>query len=188
MLRIPILIILILLNISTSPAYCQEVVSSNDTIINHTSDTIASTPQNDSTDLENDFSSGLFFIAMLGFGFMLLGVGFGIALTFIVVLVISALVSLGVLSAAVLVGLNKKSYTAGFKTFIVLGSAVGGIFLGSAGFWVLNKITKWWTTETALLSGSLAGLIAGLLFGYTCWYVLRRLTGYFNKKNPNNLF
>ncbi|MBP9083090.1 MAG: hypothetical protein KBH11_08435, partial [Bacteroidia bacterium] len=131
---------------------------------------------------ENDFSPGLFFIAMLGFGFMLLGVGFGIALTFIVVLVISGLISLGVLSAAVLVGLNKKSYTAGFKTFIILGSLVGGIFLGGAGFWVLNRIMKWWTTETALLSGSFAGLIAGLLFGYTSWYVLRRVTGYFKGK------
>jgi hypothetical protein len=145
-------------------------------------DTLGATPQNYSTDLENDFSPGLFFIAIFGFGIMFLGVGFGIALAFIVVLVISVLVSIGVLSAAVLIGLNQKSYTAGFKIFVVLGSAVGGIFLGSAGFWVLNKIMKWWTTETALLSGSFAGLIGGLLFGYTCWYVLRRLTGYFKAK------
>ncbi|MBK8415926.1 MAG: hypothetical protein IPL22_16345 [Bacteroidetes bacterium] len=172
------LISLILTSISTSPVFCQGIVRSNDTIINHTSDTTASTSPNDSTDLENDFSPGLFFIAMVGFGFMLLGVGCGIALTFIVVLVLSGLISLGVLSAAVLVGLNKKSYTAGFKTFIILGSLVGGIFLGSAGLWVLNKIMKWWTTETALLSGSLAGLTAELLFGYTSWYFLWRLTGY----------
>lgn len=179
MLRIQVLIILILLSISNSPAYCQEVVSSNDTTVFQPSD--ATTPSS-SDELENDFSPGLFFIAMIGFGFMLLGVGCGIALTFIIVLVISALISLGVLSAAVLVGLNKKSYTAGFKTFIVLGSAVGGIFLGSAGFWVLNKIMKWWTTEIALLSGSFVGFIAGLLFGYTSWYVLRRLTAYVKEK------
>lgn len=125
---------------------------------------------------------------MVGFGFMLFGVACGIALTFMVFLVISGLISLSVLSAAVLVGWNRKSYTAGFKTFVVLSSAVGGIFLGSAGLLVLNKIMKWWPLEIALLSGALAGLTAGLLFGYTSWYFLWRLTGYFNKKSPQKLF
>lgn len=173
------LIILILLGISTSPVNCQKVVHSNGTTFYQPSDT---TEPSSSDELENGSSPGLFFMAMFGFGIMFLGVGCGITLTFIVVLVISVLVSIGVLSAAVLVGLNKKSYTAGFKTLVVLGSAVGGIFLGSAGFWVLNKIMKWWPLETALISGAFAGLIGGLLFGYTCWYVLRRLTGYFKSK------
>lgn len=173
------LIILILFGISISPANCQEVVHSNDTTVYQPSE---NTEPSSSDELEDGSSPGLFFIAIFGFGIMFLGVGVGIALTFIVVLVISALVSLGVLSAAVLVGLNRKSYTAGFKTFVVLGSAIGGIFLGSAGFWVLNKITKWWPLETALLSGALAGLIGGLLFGYTSWYVLRRLTAYVKEK------
>lgn len=176
---------LILLSISASAAYCHGIVHSNDTIINHTSDTTAPFSPNDLTDLENDFSPGLFFIALLGIAFMVIGLGCGIAITFLAVLFIGGLVATGVLTTAILVGLYKKSLTAGFRMFLLLGSTCVGAFLGAACFWLYNNITHWWTVEYAVSIGALLGLLAGVLFGYTAYYLFQRLISYLKEKFLN---
>ncbi len=135
------------------------------------------------SDMEtDDFSPMQFFGVLLLFGIILLGVGAGIVLTICLLLMLFTLVSFGVLSTSLIVGLNKKSLKKGVKTFIVLSSAIGGLLLGLLSFWFQNKIQHWWSTQFALLSGAVCGLIGGLIFGALAFYLFRRLTVYFKRK------
>lgn len=125
-----------------------------------------------------DFSPGLALFALIGIGFVLACVGAGIALTVLGLLIIFGLISFGVLSASVLIGINKKSFALGFKTFLVSTSTICGFLLCGFGFWILNQFLHWWTTQTALTIGAALGLFAGLAFGLISFYVLQRLTTY----------
>ncbi len=133
-------------------------------------------------DQSDDFSPGMLFFALIGLALILICVGAGIVLTVLGLLAIFGLVSFGVLSTSLIVGLNKKSFAKGFKTFIVLSSTVGGLLICGTGFWLFNKIVHWWTTQTAIFTGATCGLLAGLIFGLLANYILQRLTNYFKTK------
>jgi hypothetical protein len=130
----------------------------------------------------DDFSPGLLFFAVIGIAFILVFVGVGIALTVLGLLIIFAFVSFGILSTSIIVGLNKKSFAKGFKTFIVLASSIGSLLFCSAGFWLVNKITHWWTIKTAIITGASFGLLSGFAFGLLAFYILQKLTNYFKQK------
>ena len=129
-----------------------------------------------------DFSPGLAFFALIGLGFVGVYIGVGIVLTVIGLLIVFGLVSVGILSASLIVGLNKKSFAKGFKTFLVLSSSVGGLIICGVGFWLLNKVVHWWTTKTAILIGASCGLLAGIAFGFLGFIILQRLTTFFRKQ------
>jgi hypothetical protein len=126
----------------------------------------------------DDSAPGLALFALIGIGFVLACVGADIALTVIGLLIIFGLISFGILSASVLIGINRKSFALGFKTFLVSTSTIFGLLLCGFGFWILNQILHWWTTQTALTIGAGLGLFAGVAFGLTAFYVLQRLTTY----------
>ena len=130
----------------------------------------------------DDFSPGLFFFVIFALIVVLLGIGAGIALTVVGLLVLAGLIGAGILSASILVGLNKKSFTKGFKTFLVSAATIGGLLVGMIGFGVMNMITHWWTLQTALLSGSVIGIVAGFAFGLFAFYVIQRLTTFLRAK------
>lgn len=115
-------------------------------------------------------------------GFMLVCIGIGVALTLLGVLIIVGLISFGVISTSVLVGLQQKSFLKGFKTFLMLAATIGGVFIGGAGFWLLNKFAHWWSEKFALLSGSVLGFLSGLILGFLVLYVFQKLTAYFRKQ------
>src|SRR5437868_385036 len=64
----------------------------------------------------DDFSPGLLFFALIGLCLICLSIGVGTALTVIGLLVLFGLISAGILSTSIIVGLNKKSFAKGFKT------------------------------------------------------------------------
>ena len=130
----------------------------------------------------DDFSPGMAFIVVIAAVFVLACVGAGIALTVIGLLLLFALISFGILSASVLVGLNKKSFALGFKTFLISSSTVGGFILFALAFWGLNEVMHWWTDGAALTLGASLGLVVGLSFGFIAFYVLRRLTTFLSKR------
>ena len=136
----------------------------------------------DTQERDDDFSIGLAFMALIGIGFMLVCIGIGVALTLLGVLIIVGLISFGVISTSVLVGLQQKSFLKGFKTFLMLAATIGGVFIGGAGLWLLNKFTHWWSEKFALLSGSVLGFLSGLILGFLVIYVFRKLTVYFKKQ------
>jgi len=127
----------------------------------------------------DDFSPMQLFFVLALMGVVLLAVGAGIVLTVLALLIIFGLITYGVLSTSIIIALNAKSFSKGFKNFLCIGSAVGGIILGGSSFGVFNKVVHWWTMTDAILIGATCGLIGGFCFGYLTFYILQRLTTYF---------
>ena len=146
------------------------------------SDTLGVLNNTETFDESNDFSPGLGLFALFALGFILICVGAGVVFTILFLLVVFGLVSFGALSTSIIVGLHKKSFLKGFKTFIILTSICCGSLIGGISFWVLNKMAHWWTTQTAILSGATFGILSGLAVGLLAFYVLQRLTTYFKQK------
>jgi hypothetical protein len=134
----------------------------------------------------DDFSPGLAFFTLIGIGFILVCVGAGIVITVIVLLILFGLISGGILSVSLIVGLNKRSFASGFKTFLVTTTSFGGLLIGGLGFWLINELLHWWTTQIALSSGACMGLIAGFIFGIFAFYVLQKLTTYLQNQLKQN--
>ncbi len=130
----------------------------------------------------DDLSLMQLFFVLVFIGVILLGIGVGIVVAVLALLILFGLVSFGIVSTSVIVGLNKKSFEKGFKTFIVLGSTIGGLLVGGTSFWLFNKVVHWWSIQTAILTGSIAGLLGGLGFGFIAFYVLQKLTTYLKLK------
>lgn len=137
------------------------------------------TSQYDETD---DFSPGLFFFACIGVAIVLCSVGIGIAMIAFFLIVLFGLVTLGVLSTSIIVGINKKSFSKGFKTFIILLSTICGSLICGLIFFGINEYFLWWTRMNSILIGLTSGLFGGLLFGMSAYYIMRYLTNYFKQK------
>ncbi len=133
-------------------------------------------------EIEDDFSPGLLIFALFGLGLILLSVGAGIVLTVFGILILFGLIGAGILSASILVGLHNRSFGKGFKTFLISGTTVGGLFIGATGFWLLNKVVHWFTTSKALIIGAIGGLLTGMLLGIFLFYVIRKLTAFLKDK------
>jgi hypothetical protein len=114
--------------------------------------------------------------------FMLLVIGTGIALTVFGLLILFGMIGAGILSASILVGLNKKSFSKGFKTFLVSASTIGGLLIGVAGLWILNEISQWWPLNAILSAGSIVGLLSGFLFGLFAYNIVQRMTVFLKTK------
>jgi hypothetical protein len=105
------------------------------------------------------------------------------ALAAIFICGIFGLIGIGVLSASVAVALYKRSYSAGFKSFLILlfgGScaAIGGI--GSYLITYFFNISV--SAPYATLLGSLGGLIGGVLMGIVTFRVIRLVLRFINQK------
>lgn len=174
-------ITILLLTFTTSLSFSQTTDSTQLTTI--TTDTLSQNQtDNFHEEIEDDFSPGLAMFALFGIGFMFICIGAGIVLTVIGVLILFGLIGAGILSASVFIGLYNKSFEKGFKTFIVSVSTVGGLFIGATGFWLLNKLVHWFTTQAALTIGSVGGLLTGFLLGLLVFYVLQKLTSFLKDK------
>jgi hypothetical protein len=145
-------------------------------------DTSKSTSDVFEYDESQDSSPGLLIFALVGLCFMIASVMASIILTVLGLFLLFGFISVGIISTSVLVGLNNKSFSKGFKTFIVLTSSFIGIFICALGFWLLNKVLHWWVWKTAILIGAIFGLLGGLIFGLLTFYILRWLTNYFKTK------
>jgi hypothetical protein len=176
------IVTILLFLIAAGSAFGQDSDSSIQIKSSVQTDTITEKSNLTEYDESGDFSPGLFFFAMIGLGFILISTVTGIALTVLGLVIIFGLVSFGILSTSIIVGLNKKSFATGFKTLVVLTSTFGGLIIFSGGFWILNKIAHWWSTQTALITGATCGILTGLTFGLTAYYILRRLTSYFTRQ------
>jgi hypothetical protein len=172
------LIVVFSLFLLTSASSAQDSVSTN----LFYQDTAAVTTDNTIEQPEDDFTIGLAFLALVGAGFVLACVGIGAALTALAVLIVIALISFGVVTTSVLVGLHQNSFIKGFKTFIILTSAIGTTIVGGFAFWFINKMGDWWPEKFAILCGAAFGLTAGLILCFVALYIFQKLTAYFKKQ------
>ncbi len=146
------------------------------------SESLSADEEKNDVEMEDDFAPGLAVFALIGIAFMFFCVGAGIVLTILALFILFALVTMGILSTSIIIGIHKKSFAKGFNAFVVLSSAVGGIGLVSAGFWLLNKLFASVSAEVALMSGAALGLLAGVVFGFFACFLIQRLTTFFKQK------
>lgn len=155
--------------------------SSQDTVIHQSSS------NSDAYEETDDFSPGLLFFALIGLSLVLACIGAGIAVTVIAMLIVFGLIAFGVLSTSVAIGLYKRSFANGFKTFVVLSSSIGGMVICAVGLGVMNAVWLWWTLQTAIMAGAVIGAMSGVGFGYLAFYMLRYLgTLFMNKLGLND--
>ncbi len=133
-------------------------------------------------DVESGYDPGLGLFALFGIGFIFICVGAGVVLTIIGLLIIFGLIGAGILSASVLVALYKKSIAKGFKLFLISTTTFCGLFIGAIGFYLFNKIVHWFTTQTALIIGTISGLLTGALLGFLTFFVFKNLTALLKSK------
>jgi len=128
------------------------------------------------------FKAGFIVIIMIGTAFLAGCVAAGAFLTVGLLVALFGLVSLGIVSASLLIGLYQKSVEKGFRSFVVLICSTGGMTVGAMAFVVLNQLMHWVSLQTALLTGAGCGLGAGILLGYVNFILLKRLTRYFKNR------
>jgi hypothetical protein len=122
---------------------------------------------------DDDFAPFLlvFGVVIIAMSFAAILLGTAVLILFLVGLF--AMVSAGVLSTGILVGMQRRSVAAGFKTILVIVSCFGGIFVGATGVWLIVKgFHLHWRGRTALLAGGAGGAIGGLLLGLVVFYIL----------------
>jgi hypothetical protein len=141
-----------------------------------------SNTQMDEDDVESGYDPGLALFALFGIGFIFICLGTGVVLTIISLLIIFGLIGAGILSASVLVALYQKSIAKGFKLLLVSTTTVCGLFIGTIGFYLFNKIVHWFTTQTALIIGTISGLLTGALLGFLMFFVFKNLTALLKSK------
>lgn len=105
---------------------------------------------------------------------MLVFVGIGIAIGAFAAALTFVLVSFGVLSSSVVVGIRQRSAHAGVRTFLLLCGVLGGIPCGIFSAWFavsfLEAVGSDWRI---FVYGGLSGAVAGLLVAYLFDYILR---------------
>ena len=180
MLRKIILSIFITLFFALSAAKCQ---------IPDSSKQLQKSFQTDSTNIskdnfrDDDFSPGLLFFALVAVILVFVCIGMGVAVVVIGLLIVFAFVSLGLLSTSVIIGLNKKSFTAGFKTFLTLSISLCGLGIGIGILYLFNKIFQLHFTNISIMSiGAIGGLLSGILLAQLVYIIIKRLTIYFKQR------
>ncbi|MDR2230083.1 MAG: hypothetical protein LBE39_11510 [Flavobacteriaceae bacterium] len=130
-----------------------------------------------------------FLVVMLLMGalvFLILGV-IGIVLGLLLIFIIILLISGGIISASVLVGLQQKSLSKGFKTFFlsisVLGSTIASVIL----FLFINAVKKWWQTDTAIIAGIISGIISGWILGLVMFVTAKKLVLFLKNKYTDRI-
>jgi hypothetical protein len=94
-----------------------------------------------------------------------------------------ALVSAGILSTSIVVGLYKRSFTAGFRVFLLLFCSMAGLATGGLGLWLINRFFHLhWIPRIAALTGAGGGFIGGLLLGLVLFILIRVFLKYCRQK------
>jgi hypothetical protein len=97
-----------------------------------------------------------------------------------------ALIAVGVLSTSVAIGLYRRSFSAGFKSFLMILFGIGCSFVGALGLLLADKFFDLpLSSSSSLLVGLLGGLIGGLVLAIASWNVIRWVIKLLTKKlNP----
>lgn len=131
---------------------------------------------------DEGFNLFLFSLLVLGLVAICICVFIDIVITLLLLLLVFGLITAGALSGSILVGLNKKSFTAGFKTFVILFSTAGSAIISGVGFWLLNKLLHWCSQEVAIFTGIVSGLLGGFALGFFASFIIQKVTTFFKAR------
>jgi len=166
------------------PAMAQEpdsTITPTELAPDNSQDTEEAPPQQDPSEFDGPPFAPLFYLV----AFIIIGVGIGI--TLLVLLVLFGLVAYGILSASIIVGVHKRSFSKGFQLFLHLAFSIGGMVLGGALAWLISLIFDWGIPQNAILPGAILGLLLGLGISQVSFYIVQKLTArfkaHFNSKS-----
>lgn len=138
----------------------------------------------DSFKNDDDFLAVLILMGALVF---LLALVFGIVLILIILFIIVSFIGGGIISASVLVGLQQKSMSKGFKTLVLSVSILASTVLSVFAFWCINSVKDWWNVEISILAGVICGVFAGWLLGLFFFHAASKLAEFLKKKYNERL-
>lgn len=132
---------------------------------------------------EEEFNLFLFSIAI---AFICIVVGatlVGSMVVSLALLVLLGLVTAGILSAGVLVGLYRKSISAGFKTIMAVTGCLSGVLIGEIAFYLINRAYHLHLSGVAVLGiGGFCGLVGGMVLGMALFALIRAFLNYCRTK------
>lgn len=119
------------------------------------------------------------FLLVLGSVFMAAMSGAAIIGAFLAVfaiLLLFSLTALGLVSTSIAIGLYKRSFTAGFKSFFLLFFGITAAVLGAVSIFFFKLFIPLPISSAYLLPiGFLGGLTGGFLLGKVLFYVIKEL-------------
>jgi len=126
------------------------------------------------------------FLLAVGIAFFCIVIGatlVGSVVATLAMLALFGLVTAGILSAGILVGLYRKSITSGFKTVVAVTGCLSGILIGEIAFYLINRLYHLHLSGVSvLLIGGFCGLVGGLVLGLVLFLLIRIFLNYCRAK------
>jgi len=133
----------------------------------------------DSFQNDDDF---LAVLILMGGLFFILAIIIGVVLILLFFLILFALISGSIISASVLIGLQQKSVSKGFRIFFLSVSILGSTVVSVIFFWAVNSIKDWWPTDISIIAGIICGVISGWLLGLLVFKATRKFAIFLKDK------
>ena len=109
--------------------------------------------------------------------------GVGIALGVFVSILAFVLLSLGVISSSVVVGMRRKSAGAGIRVFLILSGLLGGIPSGILCAWIASTFMDMAGVNAKILVyGGLSGAISGLFLAVMFDFIYRNSSRWIERR------
>lgn len=108
--------------------------------------------------------------------------GAGAVLITTIILILFGCVVVGILSSSIVIGLYNRSFSKGFKSFVIGVPAVLGLFGGAGIFWIVNLFMHWWSDWTAVISGAIVGGVSGAVLGFFAFFIIQKLSQFFIRR------
>jgi hypothetical protein len=133
----------------------------------------------DAQPMDNDFSPMLFVMMLVLMLACLVAVGIGIVLGVALLAFAGALVSAGILTSSVIVGLVTGRVSAGWRTFLILSSVIVLTVFGATAGWGIEKLSHTeisisWAILIGAAAGALGGVVAAMGFDWILRLAARR--------------
>ncbi|MBC9929977.1 hypothetical protein [Chitinophaga qingshengii] len=106
----------------------------------------------------------------------------GIVLALLFVSMVILLISGGIISASVLVGLQQKSVSKGFKAFLLSVSIVGSTIVSVVFFLFINTVAEWKQLNGSILGGVAFGIGSGWVLGLVMFAAAKKLVLFLKSK------
>lgn len=132
-----------------------------------------------------DEEFNLFLLAMLSVGvFAMMGATIiGAVVASLILFFLFALIAVGVLSTSVAIGLYKRSYAAGFKSFLIILFTVMCAGIGYTGALIAGTLFELpISASTAALTGAIGGFLGGWLMALATYQTIQLVIHYFAKR------
>jgi hypothetical protein len=168
--------------LATSPLF-NILNAQTDTTIQKGSSITANENNSGNTQPDDEFNVFLITFAIAFFSAILVASFFGAIAAIAVIGFIFLLITAGITSASILMGIYKRSFASGFKTFIIILGMLAGTFLGAGCLWLIIKFFHLQlSVGNALWIGATGGCIGGILIGLIIFKTIQLIVTYFKNK------